>query len=227
MKPSSVFFSHTHGDKPFVRRLGADLAGLGARVWIDEAELNIGDSLLRTIAAAIDEMQYLAVVLSPDAVASSWVQQELEQAMASQLGSREIKTLPLLYRKCELPGFLRGKVYADFTEGFKYDESLMRLARTIGLDTSSGVGGRLYDPYAREFGRHSNMYSRPVQWYCVYCGTGPMPSFDDYMCTSCAKLRPFMGGSCTVRECSRCRQMNLLLASYCEWCGAMLEQSAV
>src|SRR5262245_46624147 len=121
MKPSSVFFSHTHADKPFVRRLGADLAALGARVWIDEAELNIGDNLLRRIAAAIDEMQYLAVVLSPDAVASSWVQQELEQAMASQLASREIKTLPLLYRKCELPGFLRGKLYADFTEGFKYD----------------------------------------------------------------------------------------------------------
>jgi len=67
MKPSSVFFSHTHRDKPFVRRLGADLAALGARVWIDEAELNIGDSLLGRIAAAIDEMQYLAVVLSPDA----------------------------------------------------------------------------------------------------------------------------------------------------------------
>jgi hypothetical protein len=82
---ASVFLSHTYVDKPFVRRLGADLAALGAQVWIDEAELRIGDSLLATISQAIDAMEYLAVVLSPDAVASSWVQNELEQAMSGQL----------------------------------------------------------------------------------------------------------------------------------------------
>jgi hypothetical protein len=89
-----------------VRRIGVDLAALGAHVWIDEAELNIGDSLIGKIAAVIDEMEFLAVVLSPDAVASNWVQQELEQAMSAQLSD--------LYRKCVLPGFLRGKLYADF-----------------------------------------------------------------------------------------------------------------
>ena len=94
-----------------MRRIGVDLAALGARVWIDEAELNIGDSLIGKIAAAIDEMEFLAVVLSPDAVASSWVQQELEQAMSAQLSEKKVKTLPLLYRKCVLPGFLRGKLW--------------------------------------------------------------------------------------------------------------------
>jgi hypothetical protein len=227
MKRPSVFISHTHVDKPFVRRLGADLAALGARVWIDEAELNVGDSLLGTIAAAIDEMEFLAVVLSPDAVASSWVRQELEQAMSSQLREKKIKTLPVLYRKCELPGFLRGKLYADFTALFKYDESLARIARAIGLDsTSLGAGGTLYDPYAHEFGRHSGMYSRPVTWYCAFCGAGPMPTYNDYICVRCEKLRPFMSESCTICECSRCRQMNLGVASYCEWCGAQLGEGA-
>jgi hypothetical protein len=105
---SSVFISHTHADKPFVRRIGADLAALGARVWIDDAELNIGDSLMGRISVAIDEMQFLAVVLSPDAVASTWVQQELEQAMSSQLAEKNVKILPLLYRACQIPGFLQG-----------------------------------------------------------------------------------------------------------------------
>jgi hypothetical protein len=53
-----------------VRRIDVDLAALGAHVWIDEAELNIGDSLIGKIAAVIDEMEFLAVVLSPDAVAA-------------------------------------------------------------------------------------------------------------------------------------------------------------
>ena len=182
-----------------MRRIGADLAALGARVWIDEAELNVGDSLLRTIATAIDEMEFLAVV-SPEAVASSWVQHELEQALSSQLVEKRIKTLPVLYRKCELPGFLRGELYTDFTEGFKYDESLARIARTIGVDTAHGAGGTLYDPYARAFGRQSAMSSRPVQWYCLFCGAGPMPHEDDYICIQCNSLRPFMGGSCTVQS---------------------------
>ena len=224
MTTASVFLSHTHADKPFVRRIGADLAALGARVWIDEAELRIGDSLLGRISAAIDEMEFLAVVLSPEAVASSWVQQELEQAMSNQLAKRKVTTLPLLYRTCDVPGFLRGKLYANFTAAHLYDDSLAQVARTMGLDTTSGVGGRLYDPYAREFGRHSNMYSRPVSWFCVYCGAGPMPSYNDYICTQCTKVRPFMGGSCTVVGCSVCVQMNLLFAAYCEWCGARMSK---
>lgn len=80
---ASVFISHNHADKDFVRRLGADLASFGVRPWIDEAELDVGDSLLTKISSAIDDMDYLAVVLSPQSVASSWVQTELEQAMTS------------------------------------------------------------------------------------------------------------------------------------------------
>lgn len=115
MREHSVFISHTHSDKPFVRRLGADLGALGARVWIDEAELNIGDSLIGRISAAIDDMEFLAVVLSPEAVDSRWVHQELEQAMSQQLAEKGVKVLPLLYKLCDIPGFLRGKLYADFT----------------------------------------------------------------------------------------------------------------
>jgi hypothetical protein len=220
MNRPSVFISHTHADKPFVRRIGADLAGLGARVWIDEAELNIGDSLNRRIAEAIDQMEFLAVVLSPEAVGSRWVQQELEQAMSGQLTDKNVKVLPLLYRACEIPGFLRGKLYADFTEAHLYDASFARLLRTIGLKSSKGAGGTLFDPYAKSLGRHSGLFSRPERWYCMFCGEGPMFSYNDYMCTRCTKVRPFMGGSCTVRGCRRCRQYNLALAGFCEWCGA-------
>lgn len=222
MQSSSIFISHTNIDKPFVRRFGADLAAMGARVWIDEAELNIGDSLLGKIASAIDQMEFLAVVLSPESVKSSWVQQELEQAMSSQLADRKVKTLPLLYQECEIPGYLRGKLYADFTKPYKYDESLSRVARTIGLDVSQGIGGTLYDPYAREFGRHSGMYTRPIRWYCNFCGAGPMPSYNDYMCIKCDSIRSFMGGSCTMIACPQCVQFNLAIATYCEWCGAKM-----
>src|SRR3954451_9679863 len=109
-----VFISHNHQDKNFVRRLGADLAACGVRVWIDEAEIKVGDSLIATISAAIDEMSYFAIVLSPRSVVSVWVQQELEQALGNQISLRNIKVLPILLEECVIPPFLRGKMHANF-----------------------------------------------------------------------------------------------------------------
>lgn len=219
-----VFISHNHLDKTFVRRLGADLAAHGVRPWIDEAEMNIGDSLISKIGAAIDEMDYFGIVLSPRSVGSAWVVQELEQALADQLASRRIKVLPILLEKCEIPGFLRGKVYADFTHFARYDESFARILKTVGIKSGKGEGGRLYDPFAKEYGRHGFLFSRPVTWHCVFCGWRCTESFNDYICKSCKRIRPFAGGSATMIQCDACKQMSLALASFCEWCGTRLGQ---
>jgi hypothetical protein len=62
-------------------------------------------------------------------------------------------------------------------------------------------------------------YPRPVNWYCIFCGWKCTETFNDYICKSCEKLRPFAGGSATMIQCKSCKQMNLALASFCEWCG--------
>jgi TIR domain len=216
----SVFISHNHQDKAFVRRLGADLAANGLRPWIDEAEINVGESLIAKIGTAIDEMDYFAIVLSPNSVASAWVQKELEQALTSQLASHQIKVLPLLLEKCEPPPFLRGTKHADFTQPFSYDEELAGLLRTIGVAEPTGAGGRLYDPFGVEFGRHGFLYSRPVTWYCIFCGRKCTEPLNDYACRSCKRIRPFAGGAATMIGCRSCKQWSLALASFCEWCGS-------
>lgn len=215
----SVFISHNHEDKPFVRRLGADLAAAGVSPWIDEAEINIGDSLIAKISAAIDTMDYFAAVLSPRSASSAWVQQELEQALTTQLASRQVKVLPILVEKCDIPGFLRGKLYADFSEAWRYETSFVRLLKAIGVDNTNASGAQLYDPFAKEYGRHSFMYSRPVGWHCIFCGWKCNESCNDYLCKSCHRIRPFAGGSATMAQCRSCKQMSLALARFCEWCG--------
>ena len=119
-----IFLSHTWKDKSFARRLAGDLRASGARVWIDEAEIRLGDSLLEKIQEGIDSMDYLAVVLSPDSVASEWVKREVNVALNQEIAGKTVKVLPLLYRKCELPSFLIGKLYADFTNSSHYQDSL-------------------------------------------------------------------------------------------------------
>jgi hypothetical protein len=70
---------------------------------------------------------------------------------------------------------------------------------------------------------NSGGYPRPeVPWYCMYCGWKCTESFNDYMCKSCNQLRPWAGGSATMRSCRKCEHWSLALATYCEWCGARM-----
>jgi TIR domain-containing protein len=128
-----VFLSHCHTDKPFARKLASDLRAAGARVWLDEAEIRVGDSLITKVTEAIDTMDYLAVLLSPEAVASEWVRRELDLALNREIQGKHLLVLPLLLQDCILPGFLVGRLYADFRPTANYEEALQKLLTGIGL----------------------------------------------------------------------------------------------
>jgi len=110
-----VFLSHSSKDKAFARKLSEELRANGVDVWIDEAELRIGDSLIDKIGSAINEADFIAVILSPNSVNSSWVQKELSLALTKEFANKNVKVLPILKEPCEIPHFLQGKLYADFT----------------------------------------------------------------------------------------------------------------
>ena len=67
---STIFLSHSHRDKPFARRLAADLRHAGHMVWIDEAEIQIGDSLIEKIRDGIDRVEFVAAILSSASIES-------------------------------------------------------------------------------------------------------------------------------------------------------------
>ncbi len=130
---TSVFISHNRDDKPFARRLSRDLQNQDVRTWLDEAELRIGDSLIEKLRQGIDEVEYLAVVLSPSSVASEWVKREVDVAMTQEIQGRRVRVLPLMYRQCEPPGFLMGKVYGNFTDDSAYEHEFEKLVQSIGV----------------------------------------------------------------------------------------------
>lgn len=132
---SKVFLSHNHADKPFTRRLASDLRQSGHTVWIDEAEINIGDSLIGKIREGLDQVDFVAAVLSEHSIGSSWVQRELEIASNREIEERRVVVLPLLVQKVSLPGFLKGKFYADFTDPDSYKPMFDLLLRSLGPAT--------------------------------------------------------------------------------------------
>lgn len=112
--PPSVFLSHSSRDNEFCERLALDLTEYDVRVWYDQWEIKVGDSLRGKMAAGIEANDYLAVVLSCASVESQWVQQELNAALAKELRERKVVVLPLLIEECKIPTFLEDKKWADF-----------------------------------------------------------------------------------------------------------------
>lgn len=121
---SSIFLSHNSNDKPFVRKLANDLRRNGFYVWVDEAEIKLGDSLIEKIREGIDKVAYVGVVLSTNSINSEWVKREIDIAMNEEIEGKKVKVLPIMLEKVDPPSFLKGKLYADFTSEDSYKNGL-------------------------------------------------------------------------------------------------------
>jgi uncharacterized protein DUF1883/TIR domain-containing protein len=90
-----VFVSHASEDKEsVVRPLAQALQAQGLRVWFDEFELRIGDSLRRKIDAGIARSRFGIVVLSHAFFAKDWPQYELDGLVTMSVSGKQI-LLPL------------------------------------------------------------------------------------------------------------------------------------
>jgi len=114
-----IFISYSHSDKAFVNKLALNLVKHDAHVWVDTWELNVGDSILNRVQEAIQVSSALLIVLSNASVASEWCKKELNAGLMRELDEKKVVVLPVLVEDCEIPVFLREKLYADFRKDFK------------------------------------------------------------------------------------------------------------
>jgi hypothetical protein len=90
-----VFVSHASEDKEdFVRPLAKALQEAGLRVWLDEWELKLGDSLRRSIDKGLRQSRFGLVVFSHAFFAKEWPQNELD-GLAALAQEGEKKILPV------------------------------------------------------------------------------------------------------------------------------------
>jgi hypothetical protein len=115
---AQLFLCHSHSDKPFVRKLARDLASVNVNVWLDEWELQPGDSLHACVGAALESVAYVGVVLSPDSVTSNWCNAELQHALARERKTGKKVAIPILHRRVAVPPFLLDRLYANFSKSY-------------------------------------------------------------------------------------------------------------
>src|SRR5437867_1233879 len=127
-----AFLSYAREDAEFVLRLAKDLRAGGADVWIDQLDIEPGQRWDRAIEDALAKCPQLLVILSPAAVESTNVMDEVSLAL------EEGKTvLPVIHRQCKVPFRLRRLQYVDLT--LNYDEGLGRLLETLGCAAPSAM----------------------------------------------------------------------------------------
>lgn len=109
----TVFISYSHADKKKVDLLAAKLVAKNASIWIDSWELNAGDSIIDRIQEAITSSDALLVILSKSSVNSPWCKKELNSGLIRELDEKRVVVIPVLLEECEIPLFLKEKLYAD------------------------------------------------------------------------------------------------------------------
>lgn len=116
MPVASCFISYNHADKALARAIHDGLTAQGYRVWIDEGELRVGDSLISAISEAIDRVDFLIALVSEHSTASNWCQKEISLAMTGEVGKRGITVLPCRVGDVAMPPSLADKLYLGVTE---------------------------------------------------------------------------------------------------------------
>jgi tetratricopeptide (TPR) repeat protein len=96
-----IFVSHSHKDNEWCCAFVATLKAVGYDVWYDETGLAGGDAWVATIQREVQGRGVFIVILTPEAWASQWVQDEVQLAMATRR-----RILPVLLRNTQVDGFL-------------------------------------------------------------------------------------------------------------------------
>ena len=121
-----VFISYERTDRAYARQLAGALRERDCTPWLDD-RIDLGERWWRTIVRAVRACAAFAVVMTPEAERSDWVEREV------LLAQREGKPiLPLLLRGREFP-LLINVQYVDVTDGGMPPRMFYaRLDRTLG-----------------------------------------------------------------------------------------------
>lgn len=122
-----VFISHASEDKDeVVRPLATALQSEGLRVWYDEFELRIGDSLRRKIDQGLANSRFGLVVLSPSFIAKGWTNYELDGIVTKAVTGEQV-LLPIWHKLSKQEVIAFSPSLAD------------RLARNTALHTTEEI----------------------------------------------------------------------------------------
>jgi len=127
-----VFVSHASEDKnEVVRPLAIKLQSKGLKVWYDEFELKIGDSLRRKIDKGLANSRFGIVVLSTAFISKGWTNYELDGIVTKAVSGQQV-ILPIWHNITK-------------QQVIDYSPSLAdKLARNTAINTIDEIAEEIY-----------------------------------------------------------------------------------
>lgn len=111
---SHTFISYAREDAAFALKLAHALRDAGVEIWLDQLDIPTGARWDRAVQKALETCGRFLIILSPAAIDSENVQDEIAVALDEQ------KTIvPVLHRACKTPLRLRRLQHVDFTGDFQ------------------------------------------------------------------------------------------------------------
>lgn len=120
-----VFISHSSENKPTAEQLEKDLTDAEIRVWIDHADIRVGDPLADAIQDGIEKATQFVLLWSEPASESRYVKLEWQAAVHV-----DKPLIPCRLDDTELPLLLRAILFCDFRKS--YIEGLHKLVDALG-----------------------------------------------------------------------------------------------
>jgi len=85
-----VFLSYAECDDGLARQVADALRDAGLDVWLAESEIMPGDNWAEKLAEALSHSDAMVVLLTHEALQSTWVRREIEYALGSKAYSRRL-----------------------------------------------------------------------------------------------------------------------------------------
>ncbi len=133
-----VFLSHRSTDKGFVRQLARDIEssswqGRRLQTWLDEAEIQPGQSATGMINQGLEESRFVALIMTPAYFESEsgWTDAEWHAALYKDPDNRQARILPILAADCPYVPILIDHLIRIDMRGREYDRGLKQLLRAI------------------------------------------------------------------------------------------------
>ncbi len=103
--PLKIFISYSHSDKdePFKDELVTMLAGLQRRGVIDawqDRRIEAGDEWYKSIQGAMNDCDLGLLLVSPDYLASSFIQEEEQPTLLQRRKQMQLRVIPIIIRPC-------------------------------------------------------------------------------------------------------------------------------
>ena len=119
-----VFLSYSSKDKDAVREIAERLRADGLRVWFDDWEIGVGETIGHKIEEGLEHSRLMVFCMTENAFGSDWAELETQTALFADPLNKKQRFVPVRLDSVEPKGSHRIRKYLDWNDGAEYQQLL-------------------------------------------------------------------------------------------------------